>query len=298
MPSFRSPATQAVHATRQKRAHGVPRHDNKRDSKIHSLGTERNYRQSLKNCTEFLILKRLGGLADLTVQKANVYLEKRSTEVGQVQLDLDRQALSMVLGQPLVFIKSMLPRQGIESRAYTPEQVSLIFATQNESHALATKLADGAGLRAHELLTLRRASEQHADTHREFRLDRFIGMPKFALYTVIGKGGLCREVAIGSDLVLLLEQRRLAMPRTVYDREIKYRQFYDIGGGKRWSDSFYRASRRALGWSQGSHGLRHGYVQQRVDTLQGLGYIYDDALEVVSQEIGHFRAYITQDYLR
>lgn len=298
MANFRKPKAQAAHALRQKRAHGVPRHGNKGDGRIHSLGTERNYRQSLRSCSEFLIVEKLGCLAKLSVEKASAYLAKRSTEVGQVQLDLDRQALSMVLSQPLTFIKSKLPQQAIESRAYTPEQVSLICAAQNERHALATKLADSAGLRAHELLTLQRAAEQPANTHREFRADRFVGMTTFLLYTVVGKGGLCREVAINVELALLLEQCRLATPRTVYDREIKYEQNYDIGGGKRWSDSFYRASIRTLGWSQGGHGLRHGYTQQRVDTLQGLGYTYDDALEIASQEIGHFRASITKVYLR
>jgi hypothetical protein len=35
-----------------------------------------------------------------------------------------------------------------------------------------------------------------------------------------------------------------------------------------------------------------------MDTLQGAGRSYEDALAVVSQEMGHFRADITEVYLR
>ena len=34
------------------------------------------------------------------------------------------------------------------------------------------------------------------------------------------------------------------------------------------------------------------------NTLQGLGYRYENALAVVSQELGHFRPDITEVYLR
>ena len=35
-----------------------------------------------------------------------------------------------------------------------------------------------------------------------------------------------------------------------------------------------------------------------MSTLQGMGYEYRDAMEVVSQEMGHFRPDITECYLR
>ena len=118
------------------------------------------------------------------------------------------------------------------------------------------------------------------------------------IYTVEGKGGLCREVAIDRNLAEKLEERRLDAPRTVYDREIRYQQHYDLGAGKQWSDSFSKAAERELGWTQGAHGLRHEYAQERMSTLQGMGYEYRDAMEVVSQEMGHFRPDITECYLR
>jgi len=119
-----------------------------------------------------------------------------------------------------------------------------------------------------------------------------------AVYTVKGKGGLCREVAINRVLADRLETVRLPEPRTVYDRGIRHEQHYDIGGGKQWTDSFSKAAQRELGWSEGAHGLRHSYAQTRMDTLQGSGRNYEDALAIVSQEMGHFRADITEVYLR
>lgn len=115
---------------------------------------------------------------------------------------------------------------------------------------------------------------------------------------VEGKGGLCREVAIDKELAAKLEERRFETPQQVYDRGIGYQQQYDIGGGKNWSDSFSKASDRELGWSNGAHGVRHEYAQERMNTLQGAGYEYKEALEVVSQEMGHFRPDITEVYLR
>lgn len=95
-----------------------------------------------------------------------------------------------------------------------------------------------------------------------------------------------------------LEQRRFDNPMTVKDQKINYLQRYDIGAGKRWSDSFSKASKRALFFSTGAHGLRHSYAQERMSELIALGRIRAVALKVVSQEMGHFRPEITEVYLR
>ena len=212
-------------------------------------------------------------------------------------LDLDRQAMQAVTGEKLPVIKSELD-QALSSRAYTPAQVALVADAQTARHALATRIAENAGLRAHELQTLRPVAERAADSHRSYRDDRFAGRSDVQRYTVVGKGGLTREVALDRALATQLEARRLDTPKIVYDREIRYVQHYDLGGGKQWSDSFSKAAQRELGWSEGAHGVRHTYAQARMNTLQGLGYRYENALAVVSQELGHFRPDITEVYLR
>lgn len=283
--SFRSAASQAQHAAR-----GL---------ELDSQGTERNYEQALTGAAQFL--KDMGltsGLhRELTPETAQMYLEIRSQEVGQKTLDLDRQAMQAVIGEKLPVIKSEL-QQTLESRAYTREQSAMVSSAQTEKHSLATRIAENAGLRAHEIYTLRPVEERQADTHREYRDDRFTGRENIFIYTVEGKGGLCREVAIDKELANKLEERRLAEPKTVYDRDIGYRTQYDIGGGQNWSNSFSAASNRELGWSNGAHGLRHEFAQERMNALQGAGYEYKEALEIVSQEMGHFRPEITEVYLR
>ena len=281
--SFRSAASQAQHAVRE--------------LDLQSQGTERNYEQALKGCSEFLKENRMGDLRGLDSDKALAYLEARSQEVGQKTLDMDRQAMQSVLGEKLAVVKSEI-ESAQTSRAYTHEQAQLVAGAQSDKHSLATQIAENAGLRAHELLTIRPADERPADTHREYRDDRFAGREDVQIYTVEGKGGLCREVALDRALAEKLEERRLDESKTIYDRGIGYQQHYDLGGGKQWSDSFSKAAERELGWSQGAHGLRHEYAQERMNTLQENGYNYQEALEVVSQEMGYFRPEITEVYLR
>lgn len=283
--SFRSPAAQAAHAVRE--------------LQLKSQGTERNYTQALTGFASYLKENgfEAGLKKELSSERAIAYLTDRAATVSQKTLDLDRQALQAVLKEKLEVVKST-QQQHLTSRAYTHEQVALIAESQTERHALATLIAENAGLRAHELLTLQRVSERAADTHRQYKAERFAERENIVRYTVHGKGGLCREIALSKGLSDKLEARRLDNARQVYDRKIGYKQFYDIGGGKKWTDSFSKASERELGWSNGAHGVRHEYAQSRMNELQSAGYIYKNALELVSQEMGHFRPEITEVYLR
>ena len=301
MPSFRKPADQAARAVRRRLALNTSRHDNRNDGKIHSVGTARAYQQALAGISTWLKVNHHNqGLDHMTTEQAMQYLQERRDTVRQKTLDLDRQALHILPGVgKLERVKSRLGRSPLETggRAYTPAQVQMIAAAQSERYALATEVAYAAGLRAHELLTLRRADKQPASTHREWSDKRFEGRADAVRYTVDGKGGLVREVSLPSHLAERLEAQRREKPVTVTDRGIRYRQHYDLGGGLAWSRSFGNASKRALGWSTGAHGLRHSYAQERLHVLQG-SHPYPEALEIVSQEMGHFRPDITEVYLR
>lgn len=295
MPSFRNAKAQAEHAVRQKLIIGKPRHQ-QADQAIHGLGTLRNDKQALTRLTEWLQQHKHGSLKHLSETTALAYLDYRSEVVAQKTLDQDRQAIQRHLGIKLTVIKSELST-ALTSRAYTPAQVSLVANSQSHKYQLATHIAQAAGLRAHELLTLRKQTERKASSHREWSPYRFLGR-EGERYTVIGKGGLIREVLIPTDLATQLEAHRLKQPIIVTDRNIHYRQYYALGGGKGWTSSFSAASKRSLGWSHGAHGLRHSYTQARMNELQQHGFIYKDALALVSQELGHFRPDITEVYLR
>ena len=296
MPSFRSSKAQSEHAVSQKVAFGKGRHENRADGKIHSVGTARGYEQAIKGVVEFLQANRLGDLRSMTVEMVQLYLAARATFVAQKTLDLDRQAIQLHLGIRLSVVKSE-KETSLSTRSYTRAQVARIASAQSERNNLATQIAHCAGLRAHELLTIRPASEQQASTHREWSPDRFIGR-EGERYTVAGKGGLVREVLLSNELSLRLETKRLVEPRLVVDRGVNYTQHYDLAGGRAWSQSFSAASQRELGFSNGAHGLRHTYAQERLNELQGRGLSFKRAKEVVAQEVGHFDAETTEAYLR
>lgn len=296
MPSFRSAKAQAEHAISSKLALGLGRHDNQDDGRIHSLGTARGYEQALKGFAEYIQTNHLGDLYSITAEEAQQFLEERAEEVSQKTLDLDRQAIQMHLGIQLDVVKSEAETR-LSSRSYTPEQVERIASAQSDRNNLATQIAYDAGLRAHELLTLQPAGECTASAHRQWSDDRFTGRAGVR-YTVTGKGGLVREVMLSDHLAARLEEKRFAEPHHITDRGVNYTQRYDIGGGRTWSQSFSAASKRELDFSNGAHGLRHSYVQERMKELQGGGIQYIKAKGTVAQEVGHFAPNTTEAYLR
>lgn len=272
---------------------------------LDSVGTVRSYEQQLSTAAQYINSQFDCGLRDITLQQAYQYLTDRAAEVGQKTLDMDRQAIQSMMqnvsgklaqNKKLDVIKSE-HQQILNSRAYTPEQVQMVSKAQNEKNGLSTQLAYAAGLRAHELFTLARANER-AVSDRPARDEKFSGRSDGVSYTVTGKGGLTREVQLPRHLSDQLENRRLDIPKTVTDRNVHYKNCrYDVAGGQAFSSSFSAASKRTLGWSGGAHGLRHSYAQERMGELQK-EVTRDLALEIVSQEMGHFRASITEVYLR
>lgn len=305
--SFRSPKKQAENAVRRVMALGTPRHGNKEDGKIHSLGTARTYRQHLKLAAEWLkTTGHTAGLDHMTSDQAQAYLKFRSVGVGQKTLDLDRHAMCVlpavnreVLAREKTRVK---PTAKIclsaRSRTYTGDQRGLIRESLAPRHQLASEIILAAGLRAVEMLTIRPLAEQPASTHREWNPERYYGREDFIRYSVVGKGGLIREVALPPALAQKLEAQRRDEPVTRMDRGVRYQSYYDLPGGTTLTNSWSKASNFELGWSNGIHGLRHNYAQDRMDELQMRGFYYSDALAIVSQELGHFRPDITEVYLR
>src|SRR5262245_21173845 len=86
----------------------IPRHGQKHDRKIHSLGTARNYQQALTRLTQWIQKRRLGDLKRLTPETALKYLELRGQSVGQKTLNQERQAIQLHLGVSLPIVKSEL----------------------------------------------------------------------------------------------------------------------------------------------------------------------------------------------
>lgn len=267
------------------------------DDKIHSLSTFQRYKQALGQAGKWACSNHgIRRLDQLTPEIAKAYLQKRIEDgISQKQLDNDRRSMEFVVGK-LERIKTVQSKPAT-SRAYTPEQAERIAARQKVHNALATKIAFNAGLRAHELITLRRADEGSPTPSRQWRDDLFHGR-EGERYLVTGKGGLVRQVMINPVLAQELEASRRPQLAGVKDRKIDYQCRYDIGGGNSWSGSVSQMSKKELGWSTGAHGMRHGHIQARLEHLLRLGCRRKDAEKLLTQEVGHFRPSIIQIYLR
>lgn len=272
---------------------------------LRSAGTVRNYEQALTRVAEYAKAERVaGGLRGMNPEHAIAYLTQRGQSVGQKTLDMERQAMQAMMWHVSAKLapKVRLPvvkaaeAQVLKARAYTREQVVRVANAQTPKNALATRIAHAAGLRAHELHSLVPVTERGADP-RPALPSKFRGRAG-ETYTVQGKGGLVREIVLPQELVKPLEALRLDQPIKYTDRGVHYPKHYDLAGGKSWSSSFSSASIRVLGWSAGAHGVRHSYAQERMSELQDHGLTRAQALETVSQEMGHFRPDITETYLR
>ena len=305
--SFRSPVKQAEKAVSRVMALGTPRHGNREDGKIHSLGTARAYQQQLKLAAEWLQKTgHMAGLDHMTTEQAQDYLKFRSESVGQKTLDMDRHAMRIlpaVNQEALVREKTQVKRSAgkslaTRSRTYTEDQRGLVRESLAARQQLASEIILASGLRAIEMLTIRPIVEQPVSTHREWNPDRYYGREEFARYTVVGKGGLIREVALPPALAEKLESQRRDAPVTRMDRGVRYESHYNLPGGQPLASAWAKASNFELGWSHGIHGLRHNYAQDRMEELQSRGFYYSDALAIISQEMGHFRPEITEVYLR
>jgi len=284
--SRRSPERQAEAAVGRLVNLGALRRNPHRPASVRTVD---NSRQCLTRVARDLAVEGRE-LRDLTPETALAYLRTR-TDFGQKHLDMHRQAIQAMLvhvtgnlakGSRPPVVRSSRP-SATKGRACTPAQYLRIAAAQT-------------ALRAHELLTLARPEEQPPD-RRPASPSKFAGRPGRD-YTVVGKGGLVRLVRLPHDLADRLEGRRRAEPARVTDRGVHYASRYDIGGGgRRSSASYTAASKRALGWSTGAHSCRHAYAQERMRELQR-DLLQRDALETVSQELGHFLPEKTWAYLR
>jgi len=272
---------------------------------IKSAGSVRNYEERLRIICQHFKDAHAEALIEIKPNRAIEYLYERAMEVSQSTLDMERLALELMMQEVSCVLPKdeKIPRmksikeQVFESRSCSPYQVYRVSSAQKSANAFATKLAFFAGLRAHELLTILPISEQHPSIRPAHEL-KFLLREAWIPYTVVGKGGLIREVRLPPSVAKRLEETRLAEPRKVVDRRVNYTQHYNLKGGVNFSSSFSSASKRALGWSNGAHGARHSYAQLRMTDLRANGVDRNTALRVVSQELGHFRPDITLVYLR
>lgn len=276
---------------------GMTRKEAKKKGFIASLGTARAYTGCLSSYFEWLQLNEIATEEQDHKKHVVNFLEEISETLGQSYLNQHCQALKVIFKIHSLPRITAIKQNEYFKRSYSWSEVKEIIKFQNESNAIATLITYSCGLRAHELVTLRLASESSRSKSRPWRNDLFTGVVDFEAYVVTGKGGLRRYVALPKYLSALLESRRHEETKVV-DRGIWYKKIYDISYGQKFSNSFSKASKKALGFSNGAHGVRHSYVKRRVSKLLDLNFCLSDAMLICSQEVGHFRPLITLCYLR
>ena len=265
---------------------------------IRSLNSANKHKAHVLRFLEFLSSNRLPTSGPYRIEHMQEFLfVLAEEEFDQRYIDSSKRALNITFSVKLSRVESEVPII-LKSRSYSFIEMDKVLKFQTPKNRIATELCFAAGLRAHETLTLRRGEEMAPSSHRTWDQGRFTALENYKLYTVEGKGGLRRNVAIPFELAERLERLRLAAPIKYEDRGIFYKPVYDIGGGQALSQSFSTASTKALGFSNGFHGLRHSYSKRRLAELINFGLDTEHAMKILSEELGHFRIEIVLAYLR
>ena len=279
----------------QRTTHGMPRSQAKRERTISSVGTERTYRQQIK---AFHIWRDAMGLPfDGYVSHGQIveYLEQLAEIRSQKGLDQARQALQVVYDEMLPRIESELSERR-RDKYIARTAMEEIMVHFSERHSLSAMICLDGGLRASELLTLRRRHELQPTAGRDWSANLFLGRADYQLYCVEGKGGLIRAIALNRLLAEQLEGYRFEAPRQIRDREINRWKAYDIPGGQNFSSYFSKKSFETLRTHHGAHSLRHTWAQNRFKVLTQ-HVKHAEAMRILSQECGHFRPQVTFGYL-
>ncbi len=280
---------------------GIPRRvkDKQPVDVVTSVGTARNHRVALKGVANWLHLKNGKHLDNLNESDAVEYLMLRSMTVGQSAVDLDRQAINfhILRNHPVPYFLSVFPHNPVD-RAYLQSEINLILSNAGERLSLSIRLVVNAGLRAVELITISPAGSLAESQRDAWSQDRFLGRETDKQFVVHGKGGLRRQIRLEAELANELMQRLRPDPICVKDREIIHKSFFDLVAGANFSMQFSALSQKVLGVSRGGHGLRHTFAQKRLRDLLCCGLSYQLALQVLSNELGHFSVQNTLAYLR
>jgi integrase len=290
----------AHHLVVAKVSHGISAASSPTDSegqaKIVSIGTQRSFRYCVRAYLSWRVHHALSidGLHSSAVLEE--YLADQAEILGQKALDQHRQALQVVFDVRLKKFQSAL-WSIIQGKDLTKAELSSLLAVQSERAAFSTLLCLDSGLRASELFTIRCLDEQPPSQGRSWRSDLFIHRAPYRTYSVWGKGGLRRAIAVSIPIADCLDELRLEQPLQVFDREVKRLQHYNLVAGQSFSQLFSRSAKSSLGYAIGAHSLRHAWAKNRYAQLLRAGVSNKDAMELVSQESGHFRPFITMAYL-
>lgn len=295
-----SPKIAAQLIVRKNVHHGLSRHTFPQiaKSKVVAVLSEKAHVSTLIQYSVWLHEKKGKHLKNASLEESKMYLEAISKIKSQSTVSLARQAINLHLhpSSPISFVKSQIPNK-CENRAYSDQQIAFLRQEAEPDLALAIGLSDAAGLRGMELFTLADQSNLTA-SERDYHPHRFAGRADDVPLLVHGKGRLIREVRLPPELAAELRKLARAEPQKISHRGAHLQSHFQLVAGQTFSQRFTDLSLKVLGFSNGAHGLRHSFAQRRRNELLCLGYPLEEAIQILSNELGHFSVKNTLAYLR
>lgn len=294
-----SPKIAAYLQVRPQVSHGASKHFNPEIAgrKISSVMTEEAHKSALVVFAKWLLATSGKHLKNTSREDAVKYQAWRAGRVRQSTLSLDRQAINMHFhfSPPLTFAISSIPTI-IEDRAYSLSEISYLKSRASSRLAFSIGVSADAGLRSMELITIA-SLDCLTPSDRHWHSQRFHGREGDQKFAVHGKGGLLREVRLESSLAGQLTEFARPTKTKISHRSAILTSHYDLIAGHQFACVFGRLSKKELGFSHGGHGLRHSFAQERFLNLIYLGHEPAVALQILSEELGHFSVSNTLAYL-
>jgi len=221
------------------------------------------------------------GIAYSTYQKEAAALQKFETTLNAYSAysanKPDRYAFSEAIKEVSQEARQELVRHDV-SRAYE-NPAMLVSAIDDDNHRLAASIQYEGGARISEAALIKDGQL------RGLEKDKITGELNGTIHLDFTKGGKERDIQVSRETYEKLEQHVKENGRFQVDKNA-YRN--DLKATSEMTNQHY----------QGSHGLRWSYAQERHNEVQQHGYTYEQSLTIVSQELGHERADITEHYLR
>jgi len=276
-------------------------------AELRSNRTVGHYRDNLRRAAEHIEREhQVKNLKSITTEQAQQYINQRIDDGLQAKtVQAYAQALETLPGVGKLDTPSRsIDDKPTNSRAYTSKQIQEIKNVVSDRSQVAIQIQHETGCRVQDLASIRLYNERPIINARVDRLipERFVGREDWVKVTFIGKGGHEYESRIRPETAADMERYRLAQDRMFTNRGLNkdnpIPQRYNLPAGKNLSDLFTNASTRALGFSNGAHGVRHTFAQDRVAELQAAGRTWSQALEQTSQSMGHYRSEEIHTYLR
>ena len=273
-------------------------HDVGKELGVHSFSTADSYRDVWRHACEFAKEEYgVKNIEKITGQEIAGYLESKvrdgvshatlaqySAALEKFEVALNRYASEHGTSREYSFhesIQEVKDSANLErfegSRAYAdPDR--LVAEVQGDIYSIAAAIQREGGARIAE------ANHITQGQLHGIRPDASTGEQK-GWIEVEGKGGKVRETGVSPETYNrvareISETRRFDFDKRGYARELE------------------SAAERSGQGHQGTHGLRWSWAQERHAELQEHGRTYEQALGLVSVELGHDRADITEHYLR